>query len=296
MGGSPCTFWSIARANREVDKDGMGWRLFMCFVDAVRQVQPRYFLYENVASMPKAIRKYITDELGCEPILINSALVSAQQRKRLYWTNIPHITQPTDRGILLKDILESGLAYQEKSHCVTATYPGAEFRSSLIRKKRTMIAEPIALAEKSQTITASIYKENAQSMLTRGKAGLLVCSPIRVGHFATGGQGNRVYSVHGKTVSLMAHGGGRGAKTGLYKVDLPDGDHAIRKLTPIEAERCQTWPDNYTALGVDDSGKEVNISNTQRYKADGNGWTVDVIAHILKNMEVNADALRACAA
>ena len=89
----------------------------------------------------------------------------------------------------------------------------------------------------------------------------------------------------------MAHGGGRGAKTGLYKIDLPDGDYTIRKLTPIEAERCQTLPDNYTALGVDDNGKTVNISNTQRYKAIGNGWTVDVIAHMLWNMEVSADAI-----
>ena len=91
MGGSPCTFWSIAKTNREVDKDGMGWKLFMRFVDAVWQVQPRYFLYENVASMPSNIKDYISDELGCESIMINSALVSAQQRKRLYWTNIEGI-------------------------------------------------------------------------------------------------------------------------------------------------------------------------------------------------------------
>ena len=134
MGGSPCTFWSIAKHNREVDKDGMGWKLFMRFVEAVWQIQPRYFLYENVASMPSNIKDYISDELGCEPILINSALVSAQQRKRLYWTNIEGITQPYDRGILLKDILDSGIPYQDKSHCITATYQGAEFRSSLEKR------------------------------------------------------------------------------------------------------------------------------------------------------------------
>ena len=90
--------------------------------------------------------------------------------------------------------------------------------------------------------------------------------------------GERIYSVHGKSVTLSANGGGQGAKTGLYKIDLPDGDYIIRKLTPVEAERLQTLPDNYTA----------GISNTQLYKCIGNGWTVDVIAHILgglKNVE-----------
>ena len=99
----------------------------------------------------------------------------------------------------------------------------------------------------------------------------LVCSPVRVGQYGKGGQGQRIYSVVGKSVTLSANGGGQGAKTGLYKIDLPDGDYIIRKLTPIEAERLQTLPDNYTA----------GISNTQRYKCIGNGWTVDVIAHIL---------------
>ena len=106
--------------------------------------------------------------------------------------------------------------------------------------------------------------------------------PQLVGIIGTGGQGSRIYSVQGKTVAIMAHGGGRGGKTGLYKIDLPDGDYTIRKLTPVETERCQTLPDNYTALGIDDKGNVVKISNTQRYKAIGNGWTIDVIAHILR--------------
>jgi len=280
--------------------------------------------------MPKIIKDYISDELGCEPVQINSALVSAQQRKRLYWSNIEGIAQPEDKGILLKDILQSGIPYQDKSHCITATYQGAEFRSSLEKKKRTMIAEPIALADKSQAILSTLYKENALSMVKRQKTGLyvaeavgvedmgaalrtrsddngkfkrlevrddgklnalttvqtdsVICSPVRIGIIGTGGQGNRIYSVHGKTVSMCANGGGRGAKTGLYKINLPDGDYTVRKLTPIEAERCQTLPDNYTSFGIDDKGKTINISNTQRYRAIGNGWTVDVIAHILSHM------------
>jgi len=248
LGGSPCTFWSIAKAKhgREIDKDGVGWKLFMKYAEAVRVISPRFFIYENVASMHPNIRDYISEELGAEPIMINSALVSAQSRKRLYWTNIPHITQPDDKGIMLKDILISGLPYQEKSHCITATYDGAVFWNSITRRQRSMIAEP-----------------------------------VRVGHFASGGQGNRIYSVHSKSVSFMAQGGGRGGKVGLYKVDLPDGDYIIRKLTPVEAERCQTLPDNYTAYGVCDNGRTKKISTTQRYKCVGNAWTVDVIAHIL---------------
>jgi DNA (cytosine-5)-methyltransferase 3A len=333
IGGSPCTFWSIAKANREVDKSGMGWKLFMAFVEAVRIIKPRFFLYENVASMPQSIKAYISEELGCEPIMINSALVSAQQRKRLYWTNITGITQPEDRGILLKDIIDSGLSYVDKSHCITARYAGAHIKNSLERGQRTMIFEPFALKDKTQTLCAQFYKENVNSLIKRNKQGLMVaqelensavgeigaalrtrsdengrfkrlevrgdgklnalttvqtdsviCTPVRVGSIGKGGQGNRIYSVQGKTISLMSNGGGRGAKTGLYKIDLPDGDYIIRKLTTIEAERCQTLSDNYTALGINDKGETVNISNTQRYKAIGNGWTIDVITHILSHM------------
>ena len=332
MGGSPCTFWSIAKTNREVDKDGMGWKLFMRFVEAVFQIQPRYFLYENVASMPSNIKDYISDELGCEPIFINSALVSAQQRKRLYWTNITGISQPQDRGILLRDIIENGITARDKSYCIDACYyKGGNSNLNKQSGKRLMVYEPITLADKSQTILSTLYKENALSMVKRQKTGLfvaeavdssdvgaalrtradengsfkrlevredgklnalttvqtdsVVCSPIRVGTIGKGGQGDRIYSVHGKTVCISANGGGRGAKTGLYKINLPDGDYSVRKLTPIEAERCQTLPDNYTAFGIDDNGKSVNISNTQRYKGIGNGWTVDVIAHIFSHMK-----------
>jgi DNA (cytosine-5)-methyltransferase 3A len=274
--------------------------------------------------MPAGIRAHISEELGCEPILVNSALVSAQQRKRLYWTNIDGVAQPDDKGILLKDILDSGLTARDKSFCIDACYykGGSKARLDNQSGKRQMVYEPVAYADKLQTILSTLHKENALSMVKRGKSGLfcaheagaalrtradengsfkrmevrgddklnavtttvtdsVVCVPVRVGSFGAGGQGNRVYSVHGKTVSIMANGGGRGGKAGLYKIDLPDGDYIVRKLTPIEAERCQTLPDNYTARGVADSGKAISVSNTQRYKCVGNGWTVDVIAHIL---------------
>jgi DNA (cytosine-5)-methyltransferase 3A len=289
IGGSPCTFWSIAKANREVDKNGRGWKLFMRFLEAVRQIEPRFFLLENVASMPEAIKHYISDELGYTPILINSALVSAQHRKRFYWTNITGITQPANKGILLKDILQSGIPYQEKSHCLTASYSSAVFWNSLERKQRSMIAEPVSVGAALRTRAdengsfkrLEVRGDGKLNALTTVQTDSVICLPVRIGVIGNGGQGERIYSVRGKTVSMKSRGGGGGALTGLYKIDLPDGDYTVRKLTPVEAERCQTIPDMYTTLGIDDNGNVVKISNTQRYRTIGNAFTVDVIAHIL---------------
>ena len=240
LGGSPCTYWSIAKKGRETTSDGIGGKLFMKYVRALRESGCKYFLYENNNSIHQNIKDFISEQLGVEPIMINSALLSAQQRKRCYWTNIPDVCQPEDKGILLKDILESGIPWQDKSYCMTARYDGAVFWNTIQKSQRSMIAEP-----------------------------------VRVGQYGKGGQGQRIYSVRGKSVTLSANGGGQGAKTGLYKIDLPDGDYVIRKLTPVEAERLQTLPDNYTE----------GISNTQRYKCIGNGWTVDVIAHIFTGLK-----------
>ena len=240
IGGSPCTYWSIAKAGRETTLDGIGGKLFMEYVRALRESGCKYFFYENNNSIHQNIKDFISEQLGVQPIMINSALVSAQQRKRCYWTNIPGVCQPKDKGILLNDILESGVAWQDKSYCMTAAYNGAIFWNTLQRSQRSMIAEP-----------------------------------VRIGQYGNGGQGQHIYSVRGKSVTLSVNGGGQGEKTGLYKIDLPDGDYIIRKLTPVEAERLQTLPDNYTE----------GISKTQRYKCIGNGWTVDVIVHILKGFK-----------
>lgn len=124
IGGSPCTHWSIAQTkNRETEASGIGWELFLNYRIARDKYQPDFFLYENNKSMSKAIREQITAELGVEPVLINSALVSAQSRQRLYWvgkrnsdgtySQIP-IEQPEDKGLFLRDILETGVAWQEK--------------------------------------------------------------------------------------------------------------------------------------------------------------------------------------
>ena len=241
---SPCQDLSIAKANRQWLDGARSW-LFRKYVEAIRTIKPKYFLLENVSSMSKDAKEVITKELWVEPILINSALVSWQQRKRLYWTNIPWITQPEDKWIMLKDILESGLSWSDKSVCLTANYNGAYFPHDYLRSQRQMVAEP-----------------------------------IRIGQIWNWGQGERIYSVKWKSVSLSANWGGGWAKTWLYAVpniNLPDGEYVIRKLTPIECERLQTLPDNYTEW----------VSKTQRYKMLWNWWTVDVIAHIFSIMECN---------
>ena len=278
LGGSPCTYWSIAKKGRETTSDGMGFKLFMEYARALRESGCKYFLYENNYSIHQNIKDEISKHLGVPPIMINSALVSAQNRKRCYWTNIPNVTQPDDMGIMLADVLENAVPWQDKSYCMTSSYNGAVLYNTLERKQRTMVAVPVGAAQRGRYVDENtteqhieVRNDNKSNCLTTVQKDTLVCSPVRIGQYGKGGQGQRIYSVRGKSVTLSANGGGRGGKTGLYQIDLPDGDYIIRKLTPIEAERLQTLPDNYT----------TGISNTQRYKCIGNGWTVDVIAHIL---------------
>lgn len=236
IGGSPCQDLSIAKKDRK-GLDGERSGLFWEYVRILKEVKPKYFILENVNSMPKEAKQIITEALGVEPIMINASLVSAQNRKRLFWTNIPNVEQPEDRGIMLKDILENGESDRLKSYVIGASYyKGANWKT---------------------------YKEKGKRQL------------VRIGQFNSGGQGDRIYSQEGKSVSLSANGGGRGAKTGLYQTN-----NKIRKLTPIECERLQGLPDDYTQ----------GISNTQRYKCLGNAFNVDVVTHILKNMEEQCKA------
>lgn len=132
-------------------------------------------------------------------------------------------------------------------------------------KKNIVVADIVQLINGENLITETRFNGREQCTDRKDK-------PVRIGTIGKGGQGERVYSVYGKSVTLTANGGGRGAKTGLYLID-----GTVRKLTPIEAERCQTLPDNYTEVD--------GISMTNRLKCIGNGWTVDVIAHILKGLK-----------
>lgn len=178
IGGSPCTYWSIAQKNnRETEASGMGWELFQQYVRAVREAKPKYFIYENNKSMSSAIRRSITETFGFEPICINSALVSAQNRQRLYWVGVRSadgtyskvdVKQPEDRGILLKDILENGtdLTSNDKSFCMTASYDGAIAWNTLERHQKNMVAEPVntTIAGKAQ-LRANYYKDSTRNLV-----------------------------------------------------------------------------------------------------------------------------------
>ena len=204
LGGSPCTHWSIAQTkNRETEPEGLGWELFKNYLIALEKFKPDFFLYENNKSMAPAIRAQITRELGVEPILINSALVSAQSRQRLYWTNIPGVKQPEDRGIVLRDILESGLPLKEKAYTLRASAGQHQGMSNILR-----------------------------SITTNGKFGYLgAAEPVRIGTIESNAknadfdsQQYRAYSPDGKSVTLCGQGGGAGAKTGLYATPVRVGD------------------------------------------------------------------------
>ncbi len=268
IGGSPCQDLSIAKKNRE-GLQGSRSGLFYEFVRLVKEVKPKYFILENVNSMSKESKQIITNELfGIEPIMINASLVSAQNRKRLFWVGKlvsdtykkVEIEQPKDRGILLKDILEENVDGKYFVKGVSVSEQGKVIGNEL---------------DKSHSLMARDYKGFGNQAITGIQ---------RVGSLNSGGQGDRIYSTEGKSVNLSANGGGRGAKTGLYVINS-NGNMTIRKLTPIECERLQSLPDNYTAKGII-NGKEINISNTQRYKTLGNGFNCEVIKHILRQLEL----------
>lgn len=242
MGGSPCQNLSIAGDRKGLTGDKS--ILFFEFCKILEYYNPKWFIFENVASMNVKDKEIITSRLKVEPIIINSSLVSAQQRKRLYWTNIEGIQQPQDKGFVLRDFLEWNAEGSSKAYTLTATY-GNSVPSDMLKYKRTQVFEPISVGSINDTAAHA-----------------------------------KVYSIQGKSVSLNANG----ANAGLYKIDLPDGDYYIRKLTPLECERLQTIPDNYTEYG-DIDGKIKKISDAQRYKMIGNGWTVDVISHILSYLQ-----------
>jgi len=195
IGGSPCQGFSIA--GKLLNFNDPRSVLFFEYVRALNELKPKYFLLENVR-MKKESEDVISQHLGVKPIMINSSLVSAQNRVRLYWTNLP-VSQPKDKKIYLKDILENGLVDRDKSYCIDANYfKGTNLEQYLKKARRQIVFE--------------------------------------------------------KTLKT---------------------DSSIRKLTVLECKRLQTVPDDYL----------MNVSNTQAYKMLGNGWTVDVITHILKNME-----------
>lgn len=297
IGGSPCTHWSIAQSkNRETKAEGIGWELFENYVIAKEKFKPDFFLYENNWSASKEIKDQIQEELGHELMRINSRLVSAQNRDRFYVFNW-EVEQPKDRGILLKDILESGEPFtNEKSYCITATeYKGSNPKQTMEKHRRTMIAEPVraghAADEKVfQPLPAYLRYERTQEAKRLRKA--YECHEVHRGyhefhelHPRADGKSNTLTTVQKDNLIIELTAPSNDAiyevengmitiKDKTYPIKLQDGYYIIRKLTPIECERLQTMPDNYTAA----------VSNTQRYKCLGNGWTAEVIIHILNGV------------
>lgn len=270
-GGSPCTYWSIAQKNnRETEASGIGWDLFSQYVRALREAEPKFFIYENNKSMSKAIRTSITETFGFEPVLINSALVSAQNRQRLYWVgkrnadgtySKVNVEQPEDRGILLRDILETGddLLSLDKSLCVTARISGSTPKHTIEKHIGSMVAEPLNTTAdgKSQTIRATCYKDGIRNMVANDvDRRTCVAEPVRVGCMPSpdgeikNSQGMRVYSVDGKSVNQTAQGGGLGAKTGLYAV--PCGTRQTDKSRTLRA--------NYSSSSQRDFVKDIETN------------------------------------
>jgi DNA (cytosine-5)-methyltransferase 3A len=306
MGGSPCQGFSFA--GKELNFNDPRSALFFEFVRLLRECKPDYFLLENVL-MKKEYQNVISEHLGVKPVMINSSLVSAQNRKRLYWTNIPKVRQPEDKGILLKDILEESpedytlmsdrfVNRNKDAGClVDSDKPKASSLSAMEYVKNGRQGDYILcgrivgrkinpetgkrddynpdlkaeqrleprLDEKSGTLT-TVQKDNVLIVPEATKKGY---TEIQDGDCfdATfiNSKTRRGRNMKDKSNCLTA------ANFDYMRYEHP----TYRKLTPIECERLQTLPDNYTE----------GVSNTQRYKALGNGWTVDVIVHILQGLK-----------
>ena len=266
LAGSPCQGFS--KAGKQLNFDDPRSKLFFEFIRLVKELQPKYFLLENV-NMKKESRDIITKYTGVEPIDINSSLLSAQNRRRLYWTNIPNVTQPEDKGIVLKDILEVA---------------DGQGPATLKRFNLDSICHHVANADdinghdylkrvygeygKSPTVTASRGGNKEPKVLVENKS-------------AT--KNDKAYSLTASYNGAVAWNSIERKQRTMIPISQCDDDdpnvvdgYRYRKLTPVECERLQTVPDNYTN----------HVSKTQRYKMLGNGWTIDVIAHILKNMEL----------
>lgn len=264
IGGSPCTHWSIAQTkNRETTAEGVGWELFKNYQIALEKYKPDYFLYENNKSMSAAIREQITRELGVEPIMINSALVSAQSRQRLYWTNIPGVDQPEDRGILLRDIWESGVHWREKAYTLRASAGIKQGICNIVKHTQTggkfgyqgvyepiygPSGKPLTEAEMDYMVRETrggrnhfafeyfhdAGQDKGATLTANTHKGVPynVCAePIRIGTIESDAKNEdfdsqqyRVYSPDGKAVTLCGQGGGVGAKTGLYAIPIRVGD------------------------------------------------------------------------
>jgi len=252
IGGSPCQGFSFAGKNLNFDDPRS--KLFFEYTRLLKALKPKYFLLENVR-MKKESMDVISEYLGVEPIAINSNLVSAQNRHRLYWTNIPFDVPTEDKGIVLRDILEPEV---DKKY-----YAGKKLRESYMGGNQ--------LNPKYKSQCNTIYpSEGKFATLCAGTHGYSFGYVPQILQTARGYNKGGLKAKDGKTPTLST-------SSWQHNNHLTyDEGLTYRKLTPLECERLQTVPEGYTN----------HVSNTQRYKMLGNGWTVDVIKHIFKQLQM----------
>ena len=202
--------------------------MFYEYVRLLREIKPKYFLLENVKSMSEEAKEEITRQLGVQPIMIDSKTLSAQSRKRLYWTNIPNVTQPEDKSIKLQDILEYGYADRDKSLCIARRYAGCSGSQSYLCRRYfgKSFYQIVFTSKEDRDYVKNLWKENPRF------------------------------------------------------TDEELGRNIVRPLTCLECERLQTLPDNYTAMIPSDFARRALC---------GNGWTVDVIVHLLNCLKENLE-------
>jgi len=304
MGGSPCQGFS--QSGQGLNFEDPRSRLFFDFADILKHYNPKHFLLENVVMRKKEWQDIITEYVGVEPILINSALVSAQSRKRLYWTNIPSATQPDDKRILLKDIILTDAypvalhnlyggfkesfprVFENKSPTLRTPAGGGHIPSFV--KEEFVLGCAMRARKKddegnripwSSDIPArqfiEVRSDNKANCITSVQKDSLLLTPKALEYMDRRVADGRDHWDFGhysdvrneKSATVVANFF-KGVPYNVFK----DWD-VIRKFDPVECERLQTIPDNYTQ----------GVSKTQRYKMIGNGWTVDVVVHILKNIK-----------
>lgn len=260
IGGSPCQGFSFA--GKQLNFEDPRSKLFFEYVRLLKELKPEYFLLENVR-MKKEYQNVISSYIGVEPIMINSADFSAQNRKRLYWTNLP-VSDWVDKGILLKDILEGWVVDRDKSHCLDANYhKGGNPKQYFEKSRRQLVFSKDGLCMVGH---ADLKGHDSIKRVYHPEGKSPTLSTCQGGH-----REPKILDIRSKSKTVRSSGRGSYDRHEWNSVDK----YHWRKLTPLECERLQTVPDNYTN----------HVSNTQRYKMLGNGFTVDVIAHILKGMK-----------
>ena len=303
IGGSPCQDLSFSGKGKGL-VEGERSNLFFTWLDHLKTIKPKYFLLENV-KMKKEYENMITMALGVAPMMIPSSLVSGQKRDRLYWFNW-HCDLPKDKKIFLQDIVEDGAVDRDKSFCIDANYwKGGNLKSYFVKNRRQLVFDDhrciqVGIADiKGYDVIKRVYaREGKAPTLTTMQGGhrepKVVCGQM-VGRKINPKTGKRDdYNPNIKTEQrIELKGDGKtGALTTVRKDNLVVTDKYWRALTPRECERLQTLADDYTMFGdfndtgypSDDDYDIKEVSKSQRYKMLGNGFTVDVIAHILRSM------------